>query len=141
LCAYETCLVLHRTQAICDIAETCIQHGEGLAECAPESTFGRALLKTGEGLGQCRDFQYQLDDDVNQMFLSPIKDLLERDAKELQVSAIALVHTKQQIQLLGYPKKGFPPRMSVHRVCIRVVLPLHHDAYHSCKPHVSTQHT
>ena len=82
-CAH-TLAPLH-LQAIVDVAETCVQHGTALAECAPDSLFGKALLTSGEGFGQCRDFQYGLDDDVNQMFLSPLKDMLERDVKELQV--------------------------------------------------------
>lgn len=78
-------------QAVCDIADLCTTHGTTLAECAPESPFGHALLKAGEGFGECRDLQYALDDETNQQFLGPVKEIVERDAKEIAVSLLRWV--------------------------------------------------
>eukprot|EP00037_Helgoeca_nana_P019735 m.193467 g.193467 ORF g.193467 m.193467 type:complete len:369 (+) comp24981_c2_seq1:54-1160(+) len=69
--------------AVCDIADMCTSHGTSLAECAPESAFGQALLQAGESFGQCRDLQYALDDETNQQFIGPVKEIIERDAKEI----------------------------------------------------------
>jgi hypothetical protein len=75
-------------QAVCDIADMCTSHGTSLAECAPESAFGQALLQAGESFGQCRDLQYALDDETNQQFIGPVKEIIERDAKEINVRVL-----------------------------------------------------
>lgn len=42
---------------------------------------GGALVKAGQSFDQIRDAHYDLDDEVNQQFLSPVKELLEKDGK------------------------------------------------------------
>eukprot|EP00041_Stephanoeca_diplocostata_P006341 m.80743 g.80743 ORF g.80743 m.80743 type:complete len:360 (-) comp16312_c0_seq1:252-1331(-) len=66
--------------AVIDIADLCTKSG---SELEGDSTFGAALVKAGQSFDQIRDAHYDLDDEVNQQFLSPVKELLEKDGKEI----------------------------------------------------------
>ena len=65
------------------LGESMVKYGRAMGD---DSTFGKALLDSGEAYKQMADIKYALEDTVKQNFLDPLAHLLNTDLKEVNVS-------------------------------------------------------
>jgi endophilin-A len=64
-----------------EMAEIMLKAG---GEMDDDSLYGEALLSAGEALNQINECQHAMDAEINQNFIDPLRENLEKDIKELQ---------------------------------------------------------